>query len=372
MHPDYIIVGSGFFGAVCAERLASVGKKVLMLEKRNHIGGNSWSAIDPETGIEVHKYGSHIFHTANPRVWEYLNRFTKFNDYRHTVWTTHKGKVYSMPINLATINAFYGLNLRPHEVENFLAKERGKERYAKPANLEQQAISLIGRPLYEAFIRGYTIKQWDKDPKELAPEIITRLPVRINYNNRYFDDPYQGIPLDGYGKLFERLLDSPNIDVRLNTDWFTVRDRFQGVAPLFYTGPIDQFFDYKHGRLEWRSLEFERKVRHVPDFQGCAVMNYSDAEVPYTRIHEFKHYHLERAETRKTVLFKEYSALASETSEPYYPVNTPRNQAVLESYMRKADSLERIWFGGRLGTYQYMDMDDTVEAALKRAEEVLR
>ena len=368
MEAHYVIVGSGFFGAVCAERLASAGRKVLVIEKRDHIGGNSWSEPDPETGIEVHKYGSHIFHTAARKVWEYLSRFTKFNDYRHTVWTTYKGRVYSMPINLATINNFYGLNLKPGDVVAFLRKERGKETYAKPANLEEQAISLLGRPLYEAFIQGYTMKQWGKAPKDLPPEIITRLPVRNNYNNRYFDDPYQGIPLEGYGKLFKRILDHPNVTVQLCTDWFKLRDQLQGKRPLIYTGPIDQFFDYKYGRLEWRSLEFEREVHPIPDFQGCAVMNYAEPEAPFTRIHEFKHYHPERRGTAKTVIFKEYPRSGGRTSEPYYPVNTARNAELLARYGEKACLLENIWFGGRLGTYQYMDMDDAVGAALDLAE----
>ena len=228
MNCDFLIVGAGFFGSVCAERLASQGKKVLILEKRNHIGGNSWSEQDSETGIEVHKYGSHIFHTDNSKVWEYINRFTQFNNYRHTVWTTYNNKVYSMPINLGTINAYYNLQLRPHEVSAFLEEERKKEIYQHPGNLEEQAISLIGRPLYEAFIRGYTVKQWGKDPRELPAEIIQRLPVRHSYNSRYFSDPFEGIPLEGYGKLFERLHDHPNIDVQLNTDWLNERENYLG------------------------------------------------------------------------------------------------------------------------------------------------
>lgn len=365
---DYVIVGSGLFGSVCAERLASSGKKVLVLEKRNHIGGNSWSEPDPETGIEVHKYGSHIFHTSNQKVWDYINRFTTFNDYRHTVWTTYQNRVHSMPINLGTINSYYGINLKPFEVENFLIKERGKEIYEVPKNLEEQAISLIGRPLYEAFIRGYTIKQWEKNPTELPAEIITRLPVRHNYNNRYFNDEYEGIPLKGYGEVFKKLLNHPNITVRLNVDWFSIRKEFKDDVSIIYTGSIDQYFDYKHGRLEWRSIELEREVHDVEDYQGCSVMNYADLNVKYTRIHEFKHYHPERPASKKTVTFKEYSKIISETTEPYYPVNTPRNQKLLALYKQEASLLNKVWFGGCLGDYRYNDMDDTIAAALDLSE----
>lgn len=367
---DFVIVGSGLFGAVCAERLAASGKKVVILEKRNHIGGNCWSEPDSETGIEVHKYGSHIFHTSNQKVWDYINRFTSFNDYHHTVWTTFQGRVYSMPINLGTINAYYGLNLKPHEVEAFLTEERGREVYENPLNLEEQAISLIGRPLYEAFIRGYTIKQWEKDPRELPPEIITRLPVRHSYNNRYFSDTYEGIPLDGYGTVFKRMLDHPNIEVRLNTDWFEVRHELQHRFPVIYTGAIDQFFDYKHGRLEWRSIEFEREVYDVPDYQGCSVMNYADLDIPYTRIHEFRHYHPERAAMKKTVIYTEYSRVISKTSEPYYPINTQRNLSLFKIYKQEASRLKNVWFGGRLGDYRYYDMDDTIGASLELVEEL--
>ncbi len=371
MTPDFVIVGAGFFGCVCAERLASAGHNILILEKRNHIGGNCWSELDPDTGIEVHKYGSHIFHTPNQKVMNYLSRFTSLNEYRHTVWTTFKNQVYSLPINLGTINSYYGLNLKPFEVEIFLEKERGKERYDNPQNLEEQAIALIGRPLYEAFIRGYTIKQWGKDPKELAAEIITRLPVRNNYNNRYFNDTFEGIPIDGYGALFHKLLQHPNIQVQLNTDWFHVRDQVYGNAPVIYTGPIDQFFDYKHGRLEWRSIHFERQLHEVADYQGCSVMNYADPQIPYTRIHEFKHYHPERLKSEKTVIYKEYSKIVSETTEPYYPVNTPRNARLLNVYKQESADLKNIWFGGRLGDYCYYDMDDTVEAALILVDKLL-
>jgi len=366
---DVLVVGAGFFGSVVAERLASVGRNVLILDKRDHVGGNSYSEVDADTGIECHKYGSHIFHTSDEEVWAYLNRFASFNEYRHTVWTTYKDRVYSMPINLSTINAYYGLNLKPFEVDIFIDKERSKENIVQPQNMEEKAISLIGRSLYEAFIKGYTIKQWGKDPKELSPDIINRLPVRHNYINRYFNDKYEGIPLDGYGELFERLLDHPNIEVRLSTDYFNVKYEFSAI-PTLYTGAIDRFFDYKYGRLAWRTIDFEREVLDVADYQGCSVMNYADSEVPFTRIHEFKHYHPERPQTRKSIIFKEYSRVAELSNDPYYPINTPKNAVLLEKYQQEAQLLEDIWFGGRLGAYRYFDMDETIAAALEFADKM--
>jgi len=369
-HCDFLVVGSGFFGAVCAERLASAGRRVLVLEKRPHVGGNCWSEVDAETGIEVHKYGSHIFHTSNEEVWGYLNRFTRFNGYRHTVRTMYQGCVYPMPINLTTINAFYKMTLTPAEAEVFIKSEAARERIENPRNLEEKAISRIGRPLYEAFIKGYTIKQWEQDPKELPVGIITRLPVRYDANDRYFSDDHEGIPLEGYGRLFERLLDHPNIEVRLSTDYFDVREALAGI-PTLYTGPVDRFFGYTHGRLDWRTMDLERSVIDVPDYQGCAVMNYADPEIPFTRVHEFKHYHPERPATERTVIFKEFSRGAGPADDPYYPVNTPRNSRLLEQYQRDAEGLKGIYFGGRLGSYRYLDMDDTVEAALALSMRIL-
>jgi len=369
MKTDFLIVGAGFFGATVAEQLAAAGFRVSILEKRTHVGGNCFSKIDPETGIECHEYGPHIFHTSDEKVWAHLNRFTVFNTYQHTVWTTFKGRVYSMPINLATINAYYGLNLKPREVEAFIEQERTKEIVLYPQNLEEKAISLIGRPLYEAFIRGYTIKQWEKDPKELPSDIITRLSVRHNFNNRYFDDKYEGIPLDGYTKIFERMLDHPKIDVHLNKDYFDLKDEFDGI-PMLYTGPIDRFFEYKYGRLDWRTINFERQVHEIPDYQGCAQMNYADDSAPFTRIHEFKHYHPERPATDRTVTFKEFSRVAGPADDPYYPVNTSRNTKLLEQYQHEAKGLKSCWFGGRLGSYRYFDMGDSVAAALTCAEKI--
>ncbi len=368
---DFLIVGAGPFGATVAECLAAAGLKILIIDKRKHIGGNCYSEIDADTGIECHKYGSHIFHTSNENVWTYLNRFTSFNEYRHTIWTTFKEHVYSMPINLATINAYYGVNLKPFEVNAFLEKECSKEKILNPSNFEEKAISLIGRSLYEAFIKGYTIKQWEKNPKELSPDIITRLPVRHNYINRYFNDKYEGIPLDGYAKLFERMLDHPNIEIRLNLDYFDFKKNMEKIQ-ILYTGPIDRFFDYKYGYLEWRTIDFERQVHELLDYQGCSVMNYADAEIPFTRIHEFKHYHPERLYKDATVVFKEFSRAAEQIDDPYYPVNTLKNSQLLNQYQKEAKNLNNVWFGGRLGTYRYLNMDDTVAHALEKSKFILQ
>lgn len=367
---DFLVVGAGLFGSTVAECLASAGRNVVVLDKRQHIGGNCYSKVDPASGVECHEYGSHIFHTSNEEVWNYLNRFTTFNEYRHTVWTTYRGRVHSMPINLSTINSYYGVNLRPHEVEAFIRKEVEKEKIRNPSNLEEKAISLIGRPLYEAFIRGYTIKQWERDPRELPSEIITRLPVRHSYNNRYFADKHEGIPVDGYTKVFERMLDHPRIEVRLGEDYFSVRNRFDAV-PTLYTGPIDRFFDYRHGHLDWRTIDFRKEAHDLPDYQGCAVMNYADEDVPYTRIHEFKHYHPERPCTGRTTTFTEFSRIAGRVDDPFYPVNTPRNSLLLKAYQQDAKETTGVIFGGRLGSYKYFDMDDTVAAALACAADIL-
>ena len=284
MNRPILIVGAGLFGSVMAERIANgLGLPVTVIEKRSHTGGNCWSEIDAETGIEIHKYGPHIFHTSNREVWDYISQFTQWNNYQHHVWSRHKGRMYSMPINLATINSFYGMSLTPAEAEKFIAAEAAREGITEPANLEEKAISMIGRPLYEAFIRGYTIKQWEKDPTELAPEIITRLPVRFNYNSRYFNDIWEGIPLHGYAAIFEKMLSNPLISVRLNTDWFDIRDSISPDTLVIYTGPIDRFFDYRFGRLEWRTLDFEKEYHDVPDYQGAAQINEADTDTPQTR-----------------------------------------------------------------------------------------
>ncbi len=373
LNRKYVVVGSGLFGSVIAERIAKVlNQKVLVIEQRPHVGGNCHSFLEPETQIEIHTHGTHIFHTKNPRVWNYITGFSSFTNYQHKVLTQHGNRVYFMPISLATINSFYGLNLKPYEVEAFIRKESASANISEPRNLEEKAISMVGQPLYKAFIREYTTKQWGMDPKLLPADIITRLPVRMNYNANYFNDLYQGMPVDGYFKLFERLLSHPNISVELNCNYFSVRELIPKDCLVVYTGPIDQFFDYCHGMLEWRSLRFETEIKPVQDFQGTSVMNYADSEVPYTRIHEFKHLHPERDKPfsfPKTVLYKEYpTARLDLAQERYYPVNTAKNQALFLKYKDQSSHSNGIVMGGRLGDYRYLDMDQTIASALETFE----
>lgn len=362
---DYLVVGAGLFGGVIAERIAKeLGRKVLVIDKRPHIGGNCYSLFDESTGIEYHQYGTHIFHTSSSKVWEYITMFTEFNGYHHQVLTTYQNRVYQMPINLETINGFYNMSLTPQQAREFIAQEIAKEHYLNPANLEEVAVSSIGRPLYEAFIKGYTIKQWDKDPKELPATIISRLPIRYNYCEDYFvDSRWQGIPLEGYTKIFERMYSSENIHVELNCDYFENRDSFKVKEKVIYTGPIDRYFDFAFGKLEWRSLEFEKKVFEFEDFQGTSVMNSADISVPYTRSHEYRHLHPERDYTRdKTLVFYENSV--RNDKEPYYPVNTIQNEEILTKYKHMGQKEKNLVLGGRLGDYAYYDMDKTILAAL--------
>ncbi len=363
---NILIVGAGLFGAVLAERLVSeTPYPVTILDRRNHIGGNCWSEIDQQTGVEYHAYGSHIFHTSDQAVWEYISQFTEFNEYRHTVWTSFREQAYPMPINLGTISAYYGRRFSPEEAKQFICAEASSSRVCSPKNLEEKAISLIGRPLYEAFIRGYTKKQWEKDPTELSADIITRLPVRYTYNNRYFADRFEGIPVKGYGKLFERMLSHPRIDVRVDTDFAAMRSQIDAETLVCYTGAIDEYFSYALGRLEWRTVDFTRERFPFADFQGTSVMNYADESIPYTRIHEFKHYHPERPDTGSTLIFKEYSRFATEGDEPYYPVDTQINRDLHARYVKHAKlHAPNVLFGGRLGQYKYYDMDDTIASAL--------
>ncbi|WP_396643573.1 UDP-galactopyranose mutase [Microbacterium sp.] len=369
---DLLIVGSGFFGLTIAERAAAAGRKVVMIDRRSHIGGNAYSEDDPDTGIEVHRYGAHLFHTSNPAVWEYVNRFTTFTDYVHRVHTTHRGVVFPMPINLGTINQFFGAAFSPSEARALIQRQAGEYAAQDAANLEEKAIGLIGRPLYEAFIRDYTAKQWQTDPRELPAEVISRLPVRYTYDSRYFNDTWEGLPTDGYTAWLERMADHPNIEVRLETDFFDDTQALNkgatvGQVPIVYTGPVDRYFDHAEGELSWRTLDFEREVVPVADFQGTSVMNYADADVPYTRIHEFRHFHPERADRYprdRSVIVREYSRFAARGDEPYYPVNTPDDRAGLLAYRDHARGEKDVHFGGRLGTYQYLDMHMAIGSAL--------
>lgn len=363
---DLVIVGSGFFGLTIAEQAASRrAAQVLVLEARSHIGGNAYSFLEPTTNVEVHKYGSHLFHTSNPRVWEYANRFTAFNDYRHTVMTVHKGRVYSLPINLGTICEFFGHALSPNAARSLIQEQVEAESADSPLNLEEQAVRWIGRPLYEALIRGYTTKQWQTDPRELPPEIIKRLPVRYTFNRNYFSDTWEGLPLDGYTTWLERMADSPLIEVRTGIDFFDVKSLVPRGTPVVYSGPIDRYFEYRAGELEWRTLDFEMEVHDSDDFQGTSVMNYADLDVPFTRVHEFKHLHPERWDfARGTVIMREFSRRASRQDEPYYPVNTDKDRSRLKVYRELAAKEPLTIFGGRLGSYQYLDMHMAIASAL--------
>ena len=371
---DLIVVGSGLFGLTVAERAASqLGKNVLIVERRPHLGGNAYSEAEPETGIEVHKYGAHLFHTSNKRVWDYVNQFTDFTGYQHRVFAMHNGTAYQFPMGLGLINQFFGKYYSPEDAKKLIQEQAAEINSEDATNLEEKAISLIGRPLYEAFIRDYTAKQWQTDPKDLPAGNITRLPVRYTFDNRYFNDTYEGLPVDGYAAWLNNMADHELIEVRLNTDWFEVRDQIRADnpdAPVVYTGPLDRYFNYEEGTLGWRTLDFETEVLDIPDFQGTSVMNYNDAEFPYTRIHEFRHFHPERADVYpkdKTVIMKEYSRFAEGDDEPYYPINTPDDREMLLKYRERADKEtadHKVFFGGRLGTYQYLDMHMAIASAL--------
>jgi UDP-galactopyranose mutase len=373
---DLVVVGSGFFGLTVAERAASqLGKRVLVLERRSHLGGNAYSEPDPDTGIEIHRYGAHLFHTSNRRVWDYVNRFTSFTGYQHRVFARVSDQVYAFPMNLALINSFFGRSHTPDEARALIAQQASEFDTASARNLEEKAISLIGRPLYEAFVKGYTAKQWQTDPTELDPSIIARLPVRYNFDNRYFNDTFEGLPVDGYTAWLQRMADTPGVRIECDTDYFAVRDQLPDV-PVVYTGPLDRYFDNSEGELGWRTLDFERQVlTDTGDFQGTSVMNYNDIDVPYTRIHEFRHFHPERDYPGdKTVIVREFSRFAQSGDEPYYPINTADDRAKLERYRELAakETIDRkVLFGGRLGTYKYLDMHMAIGSALTMFENKL-
>ena len=379
MTADLVVVGSGLFGLTIAEQAATeLGLKGVLLDRRSHIGGNAYSENEEQTGIEVHRYGAHLFHTSNERVWEYVNRFTGFTNYVHRVYTRHNGIVYPMPINLGTINQFFNAAYSPAEAKALIAEQAGELAGTDPQNLNDKGISLIGRPLYEAFIKHYTAKQWQTPPEELPASIISRLPVRYTYDNRYFNDKYEGLPVDGYAAWLERMAAHPNIEVRLNTDFFSddheySREKVLGQIPVVYTGPVDRYFDYAEGDLSWRTIDLEEEVLPIEDFQGCSVMNYPDADVPFTRIHEFRHFHPERDYTKDaTVIMREYSRFANKGDEPYYPVNTSVDREKLLKYRDLAKGEQNVLFGGRLGTYKYLDMHMAIGAALSMFDNKIR
>ena len=376
MRADLVVVGAGLFGLTVAERAAERGLDVVIVDRRDHVGGNAWSDIEPTTGIEVHRYGAHLFHTSNARVWEYVNRFTSFTPYQHRVWTVHGGEVFPLPINLGTINQFFRANHGPAAAAELVAQQAA-EITGEPANLEEKAISLIGRPLYEAFIKGYTAKQWQTDPTQLPAEVITRLPVRLTYDNRYFNDTWEGLPVDGYAAWLARMADHPRVDVRLGVDFLAdghelSRSAVVGQVPVVYTGPLDRYFADVHGPLGWRTLDFEQEVLPVGDFQGAPVMNYADQDVDFTRILEFRHFHPERAYPEdRTVIVRERSRFAEAGDEPYYPVNTDEDRRRLLDYRALAQEERderQVLFGGRLGSYQYLDMHMAIASALRLAD----
>jgi UDP-galactopyranose mutase len=376
---DLVVVGSGFFGLTVAERAAKeLGLKVTVIDRRHHIGGNAYSEDDAQTGIEVHRYGAHLFHTSNKRVWDYVNQFTTFTNYVHRVYGVHKGEVFPLPINLGTINQFFRANYSPSEARALIEEQAGELAGTDPQNLNDKGIQLIGRPLYEAFIKHYTGKQWQTDPKDLPASIISRLPVRYTYDNRYFNDTYEGLPTNGYTAWIERMADHPNITVQLNTDFFdesqpVSKGNVVGNVPVVYTGPVDRYFEYKEGDLSWRTIDFEEEVLNVGDFQGTSVVNYNDADVPWTRIIEPRHFHPERNyQTEKTVIMREFSRFAEKGDEPYYPVNTEADREKLLAYRDLAKDEKAVLFGGRLGTYKYLDMHMAIGSALSLFDNKIR
>ncbi|MCQ4634132.1 UDP-galactopyranose mutase [Shinella sp. CPCC 100929] len=357
-----LIVGAGLSGAVIGRELADAGYRVEIIDQRNHIGGNCHTVRDEATGVMVHIYGPHIFHTDDTEVWDYVNGFQTFMPYKNRVKTTSGGQVYSLPINLHTINQFFGKTFRPDEARAFL-EDQGDKTITDPQSFEEQALRFVGRDLYEAFFKGYTQKQWGCSPTELPASILKRLPVRFNYEDNYFFHKYQGMPETGYTEMIERILDHPNIGVTLETSFR--RDQTEGFAHVFYSGPLDGYFDYELGRLGYRTLDFER-FTYDGDYQGCAVMNYGDVSVPYTRITEHKHFS-PWEEHAGSVCYREFSRACEADDIPYYPIRLVEEKAQLADYVARAEQEAGITFVGRLGTYRYLDMDVTIREALDTA-----
>lgn len=361
MYYDYLVVGAGLFGAIFAREAADRGKSVLVIDKRDHIAGNIYTK--EVEGINVHEYGAHIFHTNNKLVWNYINRFAEFNRYTNSPVANYNGEIYSLPFNMYTFNKMWNV-VTPDEAREKIASQVEEAGITDPKNLEEQAISLVGTDIYEKLIKGYTEKQWGRDCKDLPSFIIKRLPVRYTYDNNYFDAIYQGIPIGGYTKMVENMLEG--IKVVTNTDYFEAKDELGEFGKVVFTGPIDAYFDYKLGALEYRSVRFETETIDTPNFQGNAVVNYTDRETPWTRIIEHKFF--EFGEQPKTVISREYSSEWKLGDEPYYPVNDEKNAAFYAQYKELADAEPNVIFGGRLGEYKYYDMDKVIEAALKCVE----
>lgn len=361
MYYDYLVVGAGLFGAIFAREAADRGKSVLVIDKRDHIAGNIYTK--EVEGINVHEYGAHIFHTNNKLVWNYINRFAEFNRYTNSPVANYNGEIYSLPFNMYTFNKMWNV-VTPDEAREKIASQVEEAGITDPKNLEEQAISLVGTDIYEKLIKGYTEKQWGRDCKDLPSFIIKRLPVRYTYDNNYFNAIYQGIPIGGYTKMVENMLEG--IKVVTNTDYFEAKDELGEFGKVVFTGPIDAYFDYKLGALEYRSVRFETETIDTPNFQGNAVVNYTDRETPWTRIIEHKFF--EFGEQPKTVISREYSSEWKHGDEPYYPVNDEKNAALYAQYKELADAEPNVIFGGRLGEYKYYDMDKVIEAALKCVE----
>ena len=367
---DYLVVGAGLYGAVFAQQAKAAGKSVLVIDKRPNIGGNVYT--EQIEGIHVHKYGAHIFHTNNKKVWQYITQFAEFNRFTNSPVANYKGELYSMPFNMYTFNQMWGV-VTPEQAEKKIQEQR-KEITGEPDNLEEQAISLVGRDIYEKLVKGYTEKQWGRDCKDLPAFIIKRLPVRLTFDNNYFNALYQGIPIGGYTKMVARLLDG--VEVRLNEDYLAQKTHWDALArKVIYTGPIDAYFNFRLGTLEYRSVRFETELLDIPNFQGNAAVNYTDRETPWTRIIEHKWFEFGKDENgndlSKTIISREYSSEWKPGDEPYYPVNDEKNSQLYDEYKKLADAEKNVIFGGRLGEYKYYDMDQVIAAALDRCENEL-
>ena len=367
---DYLVVGAGLYGATFAQIARERGKTVIVIDKRAHIAGNAYT--ERVEGINVHKYGAHIFHTNDKEVWEYVNRFALFNGYTHSPIANYKGELYSLPFSMYTFNEIWGVS-NPDEAQSIIDKQR-QEISGTPENLEEQAISLVGRDIYEKLIKGYTQKQWGRECHQLPAFIIKRLPVRLTYDKNYYDSTYQGIPVGGYTKMVENMLSG--IEVILNTDYLSDKEQWDSKAKnVIYTGPIDAYYDYCFGNLEYRSIRFETEVLDKDDYQGNAVVNYTDVDTPFTRIIEHKWFEFGKDESgnklSKTVISREYSMQCKPGDEPFYPVNDEKNNSLYERYSKIAEKENKVIFGGRLGEYKYYDMDQVIAAALKKAAEII-
>ena len=367
---DYLVVGAGLFGAVFAHEAKKKGKKVLVIDKREHIAGNIYT--ENIEGIQMHKYGAHIFHTSNKKVWDYVGQFAEFNRYTNSPVAKYKDELYNLPFNMNTFSKMWGV-VTPAEAKAKIESQIAEAGICEPKNLEEQAISLVGKDIYEKLVKGYTEKQWGKRANELPAFIIKRLPVRMTYDNNYFNDFYQGIPIGGYTQIVEKMLDG--IEVRLNMDFFEKRDEFEKIADkIVFTGMIDEYFDYCFGELEYRSLHFESEVLEEENYQGNAVVNYTEYEIPYTRIIEHKHFEFGCQNGNynpKTIITREYPATWKKGDEPYYPMNDEKNNSLYEKYKALADGQNKVIFGGRLGMYKYFDMHQVIEEALLVSEKEL-